>query len=71
MTTEQVSTATGTAAVRWYALSADDVARRLSVDPVNGLTAMTAGERLRLNGPNALPADQSVSANAADTLCCV
>src|SRR6476659_8110878 len=60
MTTQQVSTATGTTAVRWYALSADDVARRLSVDPVNGLTAMTAGERLRLNGPNALPAEKTV-----------
>src|SRR6476659_4951521 len=60
MTTQQVSTATGTTAVRWYALSADDVARRLSVDPVNGLTAMTAGERLQQNGPNALPAEKAV-----------
>ncbi len=60
MTTEPLSTTRGTAAPRWYALPADDVAKRLSVDPVNGLTAMTAGERLQLNGPNALPAEKAV-----------
>jgi Ca2+-transporting ATPase len=60
MTTEPLSTTKGTAAPRWYALPADDVARRLSVDPASGLTAMTAGERLQLNGPNALPAEKAI-----------
>jgi len=60
MTTQPLSTTRGTAAPRWYALPADDVAKRLSVDPASGLTAMTAGERLQLNGPNALPAEKAV-----------
>ena len=60
MTTQPLSTTRGTAAPRWYALPADDAAKRLSVDPVSGLTAMTAGERLQLNGPNALPAEKAV-----------
>src|SRR6476619_8668059 len=60
MTTGQVPTATATAVTRWHALSPDDVASRLGVDRSDGLTAMTAGERLRLNGPNALPAEKTV-----------
>jgi Ca2+-transporting ATPase len=40
---------------RWTALTADDVARALGVHPGGGLTAAEAAERLRRNGPNALP----------------
>jgi Ca2+-transporting ATPase len=41
-------------AVRWYALEADDVASRLQVDPLRGLTAAEAQRRLQQYGPNAL-----------------
>jgi len=58
-TTGQVSTSGG-AAARWYALSADDVAQRLGADPVGGLSAATAADRLQKNGPNALPAEKAV-----------
>ena len=40
---------------RWYARPADDVASALGVDPVVGLAARAADERLRGSGPNALP----------------
>ncbi|GEL21164.1 ATPase [Pseudonocardia sulfidoxydans NBRC 16205] len=40
---------------RWTALSGQDVAQVLGVDPAAGLPSSTAGERLRTNGPNALP----------------
>jgi Ca2+-transporting ATPase len=40
---------------RWYATPAVDVAAALGVDPQVGLDAGTAAERLRENGPNALP----------------
>ena len=45
---------------QWYALSADDVAERLGVDPTTGLAASTAAERLERDGPNALPAEEGV-----------
>ncbi len=48
------SDATATA---WYALSADDVAEKLGVDPDEGLSAAKAAELLEKNGPNALPAE--------------
>src|SRR6478752_6674551 len=60
MTTGQVPTATATAVTRWHALSPDDVASRLGVDPSGGLTAATAAQRLQQNGPNALPAEKTV-----------
>src|SRR5512140_2829970 len=60
MTTGQVSTTTQTAVARWWALSPDEVAERLGVDPTSGLTAATAAERLQQNGPNALPAEKTV-----------
>src|SRR6476661_2549745 len=60
MTTGQVSTTTALATPRWHALAADEVARRLSVDPVTGLTALTAAERLQRSGPNALPAEKTI-----------
>ena len=59
-TTGQVSIAAGGTAVRWYARSAEDVAQRLGVDPVGGLSAATAADRLQKNGPNSLPAEKAV-----------
>jgi Ca2+-transporting ATPase len=56
-TTVQGSTTAGGTAGRWYALSAEDVAERLGADPVGGLSAATAADRLQQNGPNALPAE--------------
>ena len=44
-------------AAAWYALSADDVAEKLGVDPDEGLSAAKAAELLEKNGPNALPAE--------------
>jgi Ca2+-transporting ATPase len=44
---------------RWYALSAEDVATKLGVDPAAGLSAAKAAELLQRDGPNALPAEQS------------
>jgi Ca2+-transporting ATPase len=38
----------------WYALTADDVARALQVDPAKGLSAAEAQQRLQQVGPNKL-----------------
>ena len=43
---------------RWYALSADDAAQRLGVDPTAGLSAAQAADLLSSRGPNALPAEK-------------
>src|SRR3954453_1495492 len=43
---------------RWYALPPEEVARRLGVDPSQGLSAGKAAELLEKNGPNALPAEE-------------
>ena len=40
--------------VSWHALRTDEVAARLEVDPLRGLTALEAQRRLRETGPNAL-----------------
>jgi P-type Ca2+ transporter type 2C len=45
----------------WYALAPDDVAKTLDVDPEVGLSAAKAAELLQKNGPNALPAETTVS----------
>ena len=58
--TSQVPASLGGAAETWYALSADDVAKRLDVDPADGLSAAKAAELLKRNGPNALPAEATV-----------
>ncbi len=58
-TTGQVAASTGGVAERWYALSPDDVAERLGVDPAGGLTAAKAAELLQTDGPNALPAEKT------------
>jgi len=65
MTDNATSTGTGgeprgtdSAAPRWFALSADEVTRRLGVDPGSGLSAAKAAELLAKNGPNALAAEK-------------
>ncbi|HEY2304009.1 MAG TPA: HAD-IC family P-type ATPase [Acidimicrobiales bacterium] len=45
----------------WYALSADEVAGKLEVDPAVGLAAGRAAELLRVGGPNALPEEKPVA----------
>jgi Ca2+-transporting ATPase len=44
----------------WYALSPEEVSGRLEVNPATGLSAVKAGELLKTNGPNALPAEAAV-----------
>ena len=56
--TSQVAASAGGATERWYALAADDAAKRLGVDPAKGLSAAKAAELLQKNGPNALPAEK-------------
>ena len=48
----------GQSADKWYALSPEDVAGRLGVDPTTGLAAAKAAELLKTDGPNALPAEK-------------
>ncbi len=45
---------------RWYAREPAAVAETLGVDPDAGLTAADADERLRRDGPNALPTEAAV-----------
>ena len=42
----------------WYARSPAAVAEAVGVDPGTGLSSATAAERLRTNGPNALPEER-------------
>ena len=44
----------------WYGLAPADVAKRLDVDPAQGLSAANAAELLEANGPNALPAEATM-----------
>jgi Ca2+-transporting ATPase len=44
-------------ATNWYALTPEEVAKKLDVDPDQGLSAAKAAELLKKNGPNALPAE--------------
>src|SRR5262249_34466586 len=39
----------------WHAINADDVARRLNTNTVNGLDAAEVSKRLTTYGPNRLP----------------
>ena len=57
MATTDAAPASG-AAERWYALSADEVAARLGVDPTGGLPGAKAAEQLQKDGPNALPEEK-------------
>ncbi len=47
-------------AADWYALTPEEVAKQLDVDPAQGLSAARAAELLQKNGPNALPAEATV-----------
>ena len=44
----------------WYHVQPDQVMDKLGVDPATGLTTQRAAELLARNGPNSLPAEQSV-----------
>ncbi|MEU5597548.1 HAD-IC family P-type ATPase [Streptomyces sp. NPDC020298] len=44
----------------WYALPTGEVAAAFDVDPAGGLPAARAAERLRADGPNALPEEKPV-----------
>src|SRR4051794_18302427 len=44
----------------WYALTPDEVSKRIGVDPAQGLTAAKAAELQKTNGPNALPAEAAM-----------
>ena len=58
--TENVAEPERSSATAWYALTPEDVAKRLDVDPAQGLSAAKAAELLQKNGPNALPAEATV-----------
>jgi P-type Ca2+ transporter type 2C len=57
--TQHVLKGTSPSAGAWYSRSPEDVAQALGVDPDVGLSPDTAAERLRANGPNALPEERS------------
>ncbi len=57
MTDIPAAPSTSDAPTGWYALTPDDVARRLDVDPDLGLSTAKAAALLQTNGPNALPAE--------------
>jgi Ca2+-transporting ATPase len=61
-TAEETRERSAPAGERWYALDPADVAGRLGVVPDSGLSADGAAERLRRDGPNALPVEQPPSA---------
>jgi P-type Ca2+ transporter type 2C len=60
-TTDNASTRPVSAEDRWYALEPEEVANRVGVDVDSGLSAAEAADRLRRNGPNALPEEKPVS----------
>jgi Ca2+-transporting ATPase len=53
-TTGQAAAADG-----WYSVPAEEVTRRLAVDPAKGLSGAQAADLLQRDGPNALPAEKS------------
>ena len=61
-TVKEIRERSGSAGEHWYALSAEEVAARLGVDPAAGLSAARASELLARNGPNALPVEPPPSA---------
>ena len=61
-TAEVIPERSASAGERWYALDPADVAGRLGVVPGSGLSAAEAAERLRRDGPNALPVEEPPSA---------
>ena len=60
-TTDNAGTRPVSAEQRWYALDPEDVASRVGVDVDSGLSAAEAADRLRRNGPNALPEEKPPS----------
>ena len=52
MATTEEASATPTPAVAWYALSPDEVASQIGVDPARGLSAGEVASRLASTGPN-------------------
>ena len=52
---EAVRANPGTEALAWHAVPADQVVARLKTDPVTGLDAANASQRLAQYGPNRLP----------------
>ena len=58
MDTQHVLTGAPASEGAWYSRSPADVAQALGVDPDVGLSAGTAADRLRANGPNALPEER-------------
>ena len=50
-----------TAEQRWYAIDPEQVANTLGVDVDTGLSAAEAAERLKRDGPNALPEEKPPS----------
>ena len=46
---------------KWYALSVEDVAKQLQVDPAKGLSASEAQQRVQKYGPNELAAKKKES----------
>ena len=61
-TAEETRERSASAGERWYALDPADIAARLGVVPDSGLSADEAADRLRRDGPNALPVEQPPSA---------
>jgi P-type Ca2+ transporter type 2C len=59
---EETRERSASASERWYALDPADVAGRLEVVLDSGLSADGAAERLRRDGPNALPVEEPPSA---------
>ena len=58
---EETRERSASAGERWYALDPAEVAGKLRVVPDSGLSAGEAAERLKRNGPNALPAEEPPS----------
>jgi Ca2+-transporting ATPase len=61
-TAEKFRERSASAGQHWYALDPADVAGRLGVVPDSGLSADEASQRLRHDGPNALPVEPPPSA---------
>ena len=58
MSTTTEAPRAGAGGERWYAMSAQEVAQGLGVDPAKGLSAAKAAEVLASHGPNALPTEK-------------
>ena len=58
MDTQHAPRETSPSGGAWYSRSPADVAQALGVDPERGLSHAEAAERLRANGPNALPEER-------------